>query len=89
MRIRWLGAVALCMSVAACGGNETKEVDCGSAIEYQNRVEGRRVVAPEGLDSLNELAEMVHVAPTRIKKERWVENAKKAHFEKYKERIGR
>ena len=58
MRIRWVGAVALCMSVAACGGNETKEVDCGSAIEYQNRVEGRRVVAPEGLDSLNELAEM-------------------------------
>ena len=58
MRIRWVSALALCMSVAACGGNDTKEVDCGAAIEYQNRVEGPRVVAPEGLDSLNELAEM-------------------------------
>jgi hypothetical protein len=48
----------LCTSLAACGGNDTKEVDCEASIEYQNRVEGRRVVAPEGLDSLNEMAEM-------------------------------
>ena len=48
----------LCMSLAACGGNDTKEVDCEASIEYQNRVEGKRVVAPEGLDDLNEIAEM-------------------------------
>jgi hypothetical protein len=44
--------------LAACGGNDTKEVDCEASLEYQNRVEGRRVVAPEGLDSLNEMIEM-------------------------------
>ena len=48
----------LCTSLAACGGNDTKEVDCEASIEYQNRVEGRRVVSPEGLDPLNEMAEM-------------------------------
>jgi hypothetical protein len=48
----------VCASLAACGGNDTKEVDCEASIEYQNRVEGQRVVAPEGLDQLNDLAEM-------------------------------
>ena len=48
----------LVMSVAACGGNDTKEVDCEASLEYQNRVESKRVVAPEGLDDLNEMAEM-------------------------------
>jgi hypothetical protein len=46
------------LSLTACGGNDTKEVDCEASFKYQNRVEGRRVVAPEGLDSLNEMAEM-------------------------------
>ena len=44
--------------IAACGGNDTVEVDCDDGSKYQNRVEGKRVVSPEGLDSLNELAEM-------------------------------
>jgi hypothetical protein len=44
--------------VSACGGNEPKEVDCNANLKFQNRVEGKRVVAPEGLDQLNELAEM-------------------------------
>ena len=58
MKIRWAIALVLGMSVAACGGNDTKEIDCGAAIQFQNRVEGPRVVAPEDLDSLNEMAEM-------------------------------
>ena len=46
------------MALTACGGNDTKEVDCGVSIQYQNRAVGKRVVAPEGLDDLNEMAEM-------------------------------
>jgi hypothetical protein len=48
----------LCGSLAACGGNDTKEVDCEASLQYQNRVEGKRVIAPEGLDALNEMVEM-------------------------------
>lgn len=58
MRIRCLGAVLLSLSLAACGGNDTREVDCEANLKFQNRVEGKRIVAPEGLDPLNELAEM-------------------------------
>lgn len=56
--IRWFCALALCASLAACGGNGTREIDCEANLKYQNRVEGKRIVAPEGLDPLNELAEM-------------------------------
>ena len=58
MRIRWLSALLLCLSLTACGGNDTREIDCDAYLKYQNRVEGKRVVAPEGLDPLNEMAEM-------------------------------
>jgi len=55
----WLPGVLLAMcSLVACGGNETREVDCEANLKYQNRVEGKRVVAPEGLDQLDELAEL-------------------------------
>ena len=57
-RIWLLAVAALLTSLTACGGNDTKEVDCAANLKYQNRVEGKRVVAPEGLDQLNELAEM-------------------------------
>jgi len=58
LKIKLWGALLLGLSVTACGGNDTKEVDCEADLQYQNRVEGRRIVAPEGLDQLNELAEM-------------------------------
>ena len=48
----------LALGLAACGGNEPREIDCEANLKYQNRVEGRRVEAPEGLDPLNELEEM-------------------------------
>ena len=57
-RIRLLAVAAVVAMLAACGGNDTREVDCVANLKYQNRVEGKRVVAPEGLDQLNELAEM-------------------------------
>jgi hypothetical protein len=56
--IRWLSALTLCLALSGCGGNDTKEIDCEANLEFQNRVVGKRVVAPEGLDQLNEMAEM-------------------------------
>ncbi|MCO4811638.1 MAG: hypothetical protein KC572_08545 [Gammaproteobacteria bacterium] len=47
------------MAISACGGNDTAvAVDCDEALKYQNREVGKRVVAPEGLDQLDEFAEM-------------------------------
>ena len=56
-----MGMIAIALlagSLAGCGGNDTRVVDCEANLQYQNRVEGKRVVVPEGLDSLNELDEM-------------------------------
>ena len=58
MRISLLAALVLGLSLTACGGNQPKEIDCEANLKYQNRVEGKRVVAPEGLDQLDALAEM-------------------------------
>ena len=44
--------------MAGCFGNDTKIVDCDEGLKYQNRAEGQRVKVPEGLDPLEELAEM-------------------------------
>lgn len=44
--------------LAACGGNDTIVVDCSDGSQYQNRVEGKRIEVPEGLDPLDEFAEM-------------------------------
>ena len=44
--------------LAACGGDENIVVNCDDPFEYQNPVEGKRIVVPEGLDGLNEFAEM-------------------------------
>lgn len=48
----------LSASLAACGGNDSKPLDCDEGLQYQNRDAGKRVVVPEGLDPLNEFAEM-------------------------------
>lgn len=55
---RRLVVLLMAVIVSACGNNEPREIDCDANLRYQNRVEGKRVVAPEGLDQLNELAEM-------------------------------
>jgi len=53
-----LAVLMLGASLSACGGNKPKEVNCEKALQFQNREVGKRVVAPEGLDQLNEYAEM-------------------------------
>ena len=51
-------AVLLAVAVlAACGGKPVT-VDCDSGEYYQRFVDGKRVIAPEGLDQLDEFAEM-------------------------------
>lgn len=53
-----LAVLAIALLLSACGRNDTKEINCEANLKFQNRVEGKRVVAPEGLDQLNQLAEM-------------------------------
>ena len=55
---RLFAVVALSAVLAACGGNEPREVDCEAGLKYQNRTAGKRVEAPEGLDQLDEFKEM-------------------------------
>ena len=55
---RLLLVLVLATSLSACGGNDTREVDCEKGLKYQNRTVGKRVVAPEGLDQLDEFREM-------------------------------
>ena len=57
-RFRLFVAMTIALLSAACGGNEPKAIDCAANLKYQDRVEGKKVVAPEGLDQLNALAEM-------------------------------
>ena len=45
-------------SISACGRGDSLVVDCDEGLQFQNRTEGKRVVVPEGLDSLDEFAEM-------------------------------
>ena len=58
MRICVLVALVMSLLLSACGGNDVKPIDCEKDLKYQNRVESKRVVVPEGLDPLDELAEM-------------------------------
>ncbi len=57
-RSRLCAVLALSASLAACGGNDTKEVDCDTDLKYQNRTVGKRIVVPDGLDQLDALREM-------------------------------
>jgi len=52
-------AIVMCSALfAACGGDENIVVECDNPFEYLNRVEGKRVEVPEGLDDLDAFAEM-------------------------------
>lgn len=55
---RLAGALMTVFVFSACGGNDTNEVVCRNDLKYQNRVVGKRIVAPEGLDQLDEYKEM-------------------------------
>ena len=56
--IRLFAGLILLGSLSACGGDGLIDNTCDEPQRYQSAVEARRVVAPEGLDPLNERAEM-------------------------------
>ncbi len=59
MRLIWLMmTLAVTGSLSACGGEDVINYSCDEPQRYQAVRAGKRVVAPEGLDQLNELAEM-------------------------------
>ena len=55
--LRLIAALLAVAGLSACGGKSVT-VDCDSAEYYQRFVEGKRVTAPQGLDQLDEFAEM-------------------------------
>ncbi|MGB5720749.1 MAG: hypothetical protein WBM34_08645 [Woeseiaceae bacterium] len=55
---RTIIAVAIAASIAACGGDDVIDQTCDEVQRYQQVVPSKRVQVPEGLDPLNERAEM-------------------------------
>ena len=59
MRVATLGiAMAAIAGLSACGGDPELNYTCDEPQLYQAVQEGRRVEPPEGLDPLDEFAEM-------------------------------
>ncbi len=57
-KTRLMAVLVLGALLSACGGADSLVVQCNDDLLYQNREVGKRVVAPEGMDQLNEFAEM-------------------------------
>jgi hypothetical protein len=53
-----MAILVLSAGLSACGGDDAIVVECDDGLRFQNREEGKRVVAPEGLDQLDEFAEL-------------------------------
>jgi len=56
--IRQLVLLLLVASLAACFGDGVIDFTCDEPQRYQQVAPGKRVVPPQGLDPLNEFAEM-------------------------------
>ena len=51
-------ALWLIFGLAACGGDRPVDTSCDEPKRYQAVTPGKRISVPEGLDPLNEFAEM-------------------------------
>lgn len=59
MRAIWLAmTLAVAGILSGCGGENVINYSCDEPQRYQAVRAGKRIEAPEGLDQLNELAEM-------------------------------
>lgn len=56
--IRWTAVFLVLPGLSACGGDELINLSCDEMQRYQLVAPGKRIETPEGLDSLNEFAEM-------------------------------
>ena len=56
--VRLIAALAILACLSACGGDNAINQACDEPRRYQSVVAGKRVEVPEGLDPLNEFAEM-------------------------------
>lgn len=56
--VRLLALAIVTASLAGCGGDGAIDQTCDEPQRYQQIVPGKRVEAPNGLDSLDEFAEM-------------------------------
>ena len=56
--VRLIAALAILGCLSACGGNDVINQTCDEPQRYQSVVAGKRVEVPEGLDALNEFAEI-------------------------------
>lgn len=56
--VRLTAVLAVLASLSACGGDDVIKQTCDEPQRYQRVVAGKRVEVPEGLDPLNEFAEM-------------------------------
>ena len=56
--VRLIAALAIVGFLPACGGDDMINQTCDEPRRYQSVVAGKRVEVPEGLDALNEFAEM-------------------------------
>lgn len=56
--VRLTAVLAVVASLSACGGDDVIKQTCDEPQRYQRVVPGKRVEVPEGLDPLNEFAEM-------------------------------
>lgn len=58
MTVRSMALLVTFAGLSACGGDDRIIVTCDEQQRYQLVKPGKRISAPEGLDSLNEYAEM-------------------------------
>ena len=56
--VRLFAVFSLIACLSACGGDGVIDTSCDEPQRYQQIAPGKRVEAPEGLDPLNEFAEM-------------------------------
>jgi len=62
----WVATIITAATLSGCGGDDLINYSCDEPQRYQAVKPTKRVEAPEGLDPLNELAEMPIPKPENV-----------------------